>query len=141
MRTLVVLACLFGFLAAPVAHAAPAPDSTLVLGLQTCLSNDIESGIRVWYAQQPDLGAEMSGRVLGASRRLGTLIDTEVVAIQSISKRVTRYYVALYFTRSPLWIRIDRYESSAKTFFMPLKCATDPDDILPGYVTEFLANR
>lgn len=119
-------------------RAVPPADPLLTQGLQTCLTNGLEDGVRAWYPDRPELGAEMSRQVLGETQRLGTLIDTEVVTVQSISKRVTRYYFAIYFTRSPLWVRIDRYENRDKSFFMPLKCSTNPDDILPGYVTEFL---
>lgn len=140
MRSLLVAVVLLGFaLPRLAADAAPStPDPTLTVGLQTCVSNGVDSGVRQWYADRPVVGAEMTARVLAASRNLGPIIDTEVVAIQRISKRVTRYYVALYFTRSPLWIRIERYQNNDKGFFLPLKCSVDPDDILPGYVTEFL---
>ena len=133
-----LLLVLFGLFMASVGRAAPLIDSALQQGLQTCLDNGVESGVHAWYADRPELGAEMSAKVIGAAAKLGNVIDTEVVQIQAISKRVTRYYVAIYFTRSPLWVRIERYQSENKAFFLPLRCSTNPDDILPAYVTEFL---
>lgn len=122
---------------ATAAQAAQTPDSTLTLGIQTCIDNGLESGIRVWYSDQPKLGTEMLEKINSAAANLGALVDAELVTIQPVSKRVTRYYLALYFARSPLWVRIERYESRDKTYFFPLKCSTQSDDILPGYVTQF----
>ncbi|HVU32967.1 MAG TPA: hypothetical protein VHE61_06010 [Opitutaceae bacterium] len=122
----------------PAVTAATPPDPLLLQGLQTCVTNGVDSGVRVWYSDRPAMGAEMSNVVSTAARGLGDVIDSEVVAVQPVSKRVTRFYVALYFTRSPLWVRIERYENGTKAFFLPLKCSTNPDDILPGYITEFL---
>jgi len=59
------------------------------------------------------------------------------VAIQTVSKRVVRYYVAVYYSRSPLWLRIERYTGERSSFFLPLRFSVDPDRILPGYITEF----
>jgi hypothetical protein len=119
------------------ARAATPPDATLVLGLQTCVSNGIDSGVRTWYADREELGSQMSAKVLNESAKLGTLVDYEVVATQMLSKRVTRYYVALYFARGPLWMRIERYDNREKALFLPLRCSTNADEILPGYITEF----
>ncbi len=137
MRSLLVLVVVFSLAAPAAVRAAQAPDPLLVQGLQTCVANGIESGVRVWYPDRPEIGAEMSATLSATVARLGSSIDYEIVATQPISKRVTRYYVALYFARSPVWIRIDRYQNADKSFFFPLKCSTNPDDILPGYVTEF----
>jgi hypothetical protein len=79
----------------------------------------------------------MRDKLFPVTRDLGDVIDSEVVNIQVISKRVTRYYVAVYYTRCPVWIRIERYSSRDKSFYLPLKFSLNPDDILPGYVTEF----
>jgi hypothetical protein len=139
MRLLLSLVALALIFAAPTAVSAPTPPSDPVLaqGLQTCVVNGVDAGIRLWYSDRPDLAADMSAKVSNESARLGPIIDSEIVAAQTVSKRVTRYYVALYFNRSPLWIRIDRYEGRDKTFFLPLKCSVNPDEILPGYITEF----
>jgi len=133
---LVSLGLVFAAFTAPL-RAAAAPDAALTQGLQTCVSNGIDAGVRLWYTDRQDLGAEMSNRVLAASAKLGPIVDSEIVATQTISKRVTRYYLALYFTQGPLWLRLERYESRDKAFYLPLRCSTNPDDILPGYVTDF----
>jgi hypothetical protein len=136
MRNFLALVSLL-LLSAGGIRAASAPDPTLTLGLQTCVSNGIDAGIRTWYADREDLGTDMSNKVLNDSAKLGSLIDYEVVATQAISKRVTRYYVALYFTRGPLWLRVERYDNREKALFLPLRCSTNPDEVLPGYITEF----
>ena len=136
MRLIALLSALFVF-AAPAARAAQAPDPVLVEGLQTFVSNGIEAGLRVWYSDRPELGAEMRELLFRSTRTLGSIIDTEIVAIQPVSRRVTRYYVAIYFTRCPLWLRVERYQNQERAFYLPLRVSTNPDDILPGYVTEF----
>jgi hypothetical protein len=138
MRSIAFLALLGSLIfGTTTTRAAQTPDSTLTLGIQTCISNGLESGLRVWYADQPKLGTEMVERINQASAGLGALIDAELVTIQPVSKRVSRYYIALYFARSPLWVRIERYESRDKAYYFPLKCSVQSDDILPGYVTQF----
>ncbi len=138
MRSLPFFAALIALMAGtPAVQAAQTPDPIVLQGLQMCVSNGIESGIRVWYADQPKLGTEMVESIKQATANLGQLVDTELVAIQPVSKRVTRYYVALYFARSPLWVRIERYESRDKIFYFPLKYSIQSDDILPGYITQF----
>ena len=122
---------------APATHAAITPDPTLINGLNTFESNGIEAGLRVWYADRPHLAEEMREQLFKATRHLGDIIDTEIVAVQAVSKRVTRYYVAIYFTRCPLWLRVERYANHEKAFYLPLRFSTDPDAILPGYITEF----
>ena len=117
--------------------AAQAPDPILVEGLQTFSTNGIEAGLRVWYSDRPELGAEMRELLFKSTRNLGSIIDTEIVAVQLVSKRVTRYYVAIYFTRCPLWLRVERYQNQDRAFYLPLRVSTNPDEILPGYITEF----
>lgn len=119
------------------ARAAQAPDPVLVQGLQTFVSNGIEAGLRVWFSDRPELGAEMREALLKATRNLGPIIDTEIVAVQPVSKRVKRYYVAIYFNRCPLWLRVERYENADRAFYLPLRFSTNPDEVLPGYITEF----
>jgi hypothetical protein len=80
----------------------------------------------------------MNAKLSSATKNLGFVIDTEVVAIQTISKRVTRYYVAINFARRPLWIRIERYMGNDKASYLPLKFSLEPDDFLPGYLTDFV---
>jgi hypothetical protein len=121
----------------PATRAAQAPDPVLVEGLQTFASNGIEAGLRVWFSDRPELGAEMLELLLKSTRNLGSIIDTEIVAVQLVSKRVTRYYVAIYFTRCPLWLRVERYQNQDRAFYLPLRVSTNPDEILPGYITEF----
>ena len=117
--------------------AASAPDPTLAEGLRATLTNGIDAGLRTWYANRPWLAQEMREKLLLATRGLGDVIDTEIVAVQPVSKRVTRYYVAIYFTRCPLWLRVERYAGQEQAFYLPLRFSTNPDEILPGYITEF----
>jgi hypothetical protein len=125
------------FVVTPALRAAQTPDPVLVEGLQTFATNGIEAGLRVWYSDRPELGAEMKDALLRATRTLGPIIDTEIVAIQPVSKRVRRYYVAIYFHRCPLWLRVERYQNGDRTFYLPLRFSTNPDEVLPGYITEF----
>ena len=136
MRPLALLITLLA-LSAPVSRAAQPADPVLVNGLQTFVTNGIEAGLRVWYSDRPELGAEMREQLFKATRSLGSIIDTEIVAVQAVSKRVTRYYVAIYFTRCPLWLRVERYQNEDRAFYLPLRHSTNPDEVLPGYITEF----
>jgi hypothetical protein len=137
MRTLTVFVIATLALLRPVAKAAQPTDPVLVNGLHTFVTNGIEAGLRVWYSDRPELGAEMREQLLKASSKLGAIIDTEIVAVQPVSKRVTRYYVAIYFNRCPLWLRVERYQNQDRAFYLPLRLSTNPDEILPGYITEF----
>lgn len=136
MRPLVLLASLL-FFAAPLARAAQAPDPVLTAGLEATVSNGLDAGLRTWYSNRPWLAQEMKEQLLRITPKLGDIIDTEVVAVQAVSKRVTRYYVAIYFTRCPLWLRVERYANREQAFYLPLRFSTNPDEILPGYITEF----
>jgi hypothetical protein len=136
MRTLALLFTIVAFVT-PAARAAKAPDPVLVNGLQTFVTNGIEAGLRVWYSDRPELGAEMREQLFKATRAMGAIIDTEIVAVQPVSKRVTRYYVAIYFSRCPLWLRVERYQNEDRAFYLPLRHSINPDEILPGYLTEF----
>jgi hypothetical protein len=126
-----------GVLLPPAARAAHAPDPVLVDGLQTFVSNGLEAGLRVWYSDRPEVGAEMRELLFKTTRTLGSIIDTEIVAVQPVSKRVTRYYVAIYFTRCPLWLRVERYQNQDRAFYLPLRFSLVADEILPGYLIEF----
>jgi hypothetical protein len=136
MRLLAVVFLLL-IVSPPAARAAQAPDPVLVNGLHAFAANGIEAGLRVWFSDRPDLGAEMRELLFKTTRTLGSIIDTEIVAVQLVSKRVTRYYVAIYFTRCPLWLRVERYQNQDRAFYLPLRVSTNPDEILPGYITEF----
>ena len=136
MRPLALLASLF-VLALPVSRAAQSVDPVLLDGLQNFVTNGSDAALRVWYSDRPELGAEMRELLFKTTRNLGSVIDTEVVAVQTVSKRVTRYYVAIYFTRCPLWLRVERYQNAERAFYLPLRMSTNPDEILPGYLTEF----
>jgi hypothetical protein len=46
--------------------------------------------------------------------------------------------VAIYFTRRPLWIRIDRYTVRDRSFYLPFKYSLEADEILPGSLTDFV---
>lgn len=125
--------------AAPAARAATpqVPDRVLVEGLDAALPNGLEAMLRIWYADRPALALEMRDKLYPLTRTLGTVIDTEIVAIQPVSKRVTRYYVAIYFSRCPVWMRVERYANNETAFYLPLRFSTNPDEIMPGYITEF----
>ena len=82
--------------------------------------------------------AELNAKVSAETKNLGEIFDTEVVATQTLSKRVTRYYLVIYFTRRPLWIRIDRYAGRDRAYFLPFKYSLDSDAILPGVITDFV---
>jgi hypothetical protein len=118
-------------------RATQAPDPVLVESLRTFEAQGIEAGLHVLYAGRSEMATEMKDAMANVTRNLGSIIDTEIVAIQPISKRVRRYYVAIYFTRCPVWLRIERYENKDKAFYLPLRFSTNPDQILPGYLTEF----
>lgn len=137
MRSLLALFSLVALLLASSARAAQTPDPILVDGLQASISNGLDATLRAWFSNRPELGFEMKEKLLSATKNLGSIIDTEIVAIQPVSKRVTRYYVAIYFTRCPLWLRVERYANAETAFYLPLRFSTNPDDILPGFITEF----
>jgi hypothetical protein len=122
----------------PVARAAAALDGVLTNGLQSAMTNGVDAMLRAWYSDRPALAMEMKEKLFPVTRHLGEIIDTEVVAVQTISTRVTRYYVAIYFTRCPLWLRVERYANGDRLFYLPLRFSTNPDDIMPGYITEFI---
>jgi hypothetical protein len=122
----------------PRARAAQPIDPVVASGLQAYQDNGLDACLRIWFSDRLDLSAEMRSKVLGATKDLGSVIDTEIVSIQQLSKRVTRYYVAVYYTRCPLWMRVERYANTDKAFILPLKVSINPDEILPGFVTDFL---
>jgi hypothetical protein len=134
---LALLACSLALAFAAPLRAAQTPDPVLLEGLRSFLANGIEAGLRVWFSDRPELAVETHEAMLRATRNLGAIIDTELVAVQPVSKRVTRYYVAIYFERRPLWLRVERYASADRAFYLPLRMSTNPDEILPGYITEF----
>jgi len=137
MRPTLLVAALL-LTVAPAAHAAPEPDPVLTKGLQAFVTNGLSVGLGIWYAGQPKLAAAMEAKLTPVTKDLGAVLDTEVVATQSISRRVTRYYVAVYFDRGPLWIQIERYTGRDRAFYLPLKFSPDADTILPGYLTDFV---
>ena len=120
-----------------MASGAQSADPVLINGLNPWIQNGGESGLNPWYFNRPALAFEMKEKLQPAIRDLGTVIDSEVIAIQPLSRRVTRFYVAVYFTHTPLWLCIERYANEETAFYLPLKFSTDPDRILPGYITEF----
>jgi hypothetical protein len=126
---------------APSLRPAQPVDPVLANGLQACVTNGLQACLEVWYAGRPghpEMNGEMNAKVCAETKNLGEVFDTEVVAIQTISKRITRYYVAIYFTRRPLWIRIDRYTVRDRSFYLPFKYSLEADDFLPGSLTDFV---
>lgn len=138
MRALFALATLLCLLAPATRASVPqTPDRVLVEGLDAARTNGVEAALRLWYADRPALALEMKDKLYPITRNLGSVIDTEVVAVQAVSKRVTRYYVAIYFSRCPVWMRVERYANNETAFYLPLRFSINPDEILPGYITEF----
>lgn len=124
------------FVFSSVAFAAQPPDEVLITGLQAWVSHGSEAGLRTWYSDQPDTVSELQEKLRPELKRLGDVIDSEVIAVQPISKRITRYYVAIYCANAPLWIRIERYATDKRPLFLPLRFSPNPDEILPSYLTE-----
>jgi hypothetical protein len=125
---------------APSLRPAQPVDPVLANGLQTCVTSGLSACFEIWYAGRPghpEMYVDLTTKVCGETKNLGEVFDTEVVAIQTISKRITRYYVAIYFTRRPLWIRIDRYALRDRSIFLPFKYSFEADEILPGTITDF----
>jgi hypothetical protein len=126
----------------PSLRPAQNVDPVLVNGLQVCATNGLQACLETWYAAgrpgHPEMYVELTAKVCAETKNFGEVIDTEVVAIQQISKRITRYYVAIYFARRPLWIRVDRYASRDRAFYLPFKYSLEADDILPGSLTDFV---
>jgi len=138
-RTLLLVSIILTL--APSLRPAQTVDPVLANGLQACVTNGLPACLQIWYAGRPgrpEMNVEMNAKVSAEAKNLGDIFDTEVVAIQTISKRVTRYYVAIYFTRRPLWIRIDRYTVPDRSFFLPFKYSFEADEILPGFLTDFV---
>lgn len=117
---------------APAVRAARNLDPVLAEGLHAYIANGPAACLAIWYTSDPHLAAVMGDRLTQATRHLGVAFDAEVVAEHTLSRRVTRYYVAVYFPRRPLWIRIDRYDGPDQAVYLPLKCSLNPDDILPA---------
>ncbi len=136
MRPSLLLAVLVLLLPAST-RAVPIDDPELTKALQICRSNGIEACILNLYANRPRLAEELKEKVTTVAKDFGNVIDTEVLATHPVGKRIIRYYVAVYFVRRPLWLRIDRYAGRDEPFFLPLQFSADPDEILPGYLTGF----
>lgn len=136
MRRFLVVASLL-LVSVSATRAAQPLDPILTEGLQATVSNGLEAGLRTWFSNRLWLANEMFEKLTPVTRHLGDVIDTEVIAVQPVSKRVTRYYVAIYFTRCPLWLRVERYANGEQAFYLPLRFSTNADEILPGFITEF----
>lgn len=135
MRLLIPLFALLVF-TAPVRAAQPT-DPKLQEALAAWVTNGIEAGLVNLYSDRPEFAAEFRDDLLNATRKLGAIVDTEVVAVQPVSSRVTRYYVAVYYQRRPIWLRLERYNNGEKISYLPLRFSLKHEEILPGYLTEF----
>ena len=138
-RTLLLVSLVFTL--TPALRPAQAVDPVLANGLQTAVSNGLEACLEIWYAGRPghpEMNVQMNAKICADTKSLGEIFDTEVVSVQTISKRVTRYYVAIYFARRPLWIRIERYTVRDRSFYLPFKYSFEADEILPGVLTDFV---
>jgi hypothetical protein len=136
MRSLILVFALLVF-AAPATRAAQPTDPKLQEALSAWVTNGIEAGLVTLYSDRPEFAAEFRDDLLSATRRLGAIVDTEVVAVQPVSSRVTRYYVAVYYQRRPIWLRLERYNNGEKVTYLPLRFSLKHEEILPGYLTEF----
>lgn len=116
--------------------AAQPADPVLLSGLSAWYANGAAAALIQWYAHRPELAEELNSKLQPVIQGLGPVVDSEVIAIQTISARVTRYYIAIHFTETPLWLRIERYANGPTAIFLPLRFSTDADRILPGYLTE-----
>lgn len=139
MRSLLAPLLLLILLATGSARAAQPVDARLQTALGAWVANGTDAGLAALYLERPEFAEEFKEALFNVTRRLGPIVDTEVVAVQTISGRVTRYYIAVYYQRRPLWLRIERYNNGEKAFYLPLRYSLHHDEILPGYVTEFRA--
>ncbi len=124
-------------LLAPAVRAVPVNEPVRAKTLQICQTSGLEAALLNLYADRPVLAADLKEKVAALTKGLGAVIDTEVIATHPIGKRLVRFYVAVYFVRRPLWLRIDRYAGRDDPVFLPPRYSLDPDEILPGYLTEF----
>ena len=138
MRCLLACALLVA-LAAPQARAAtPEPDPAVTQGLQLYQteSNGLEACLGVWFNDKPKLAEELLEQIGPVAKDLGVVQGAEVVATQRVSQRVERYFIAVYYTRRPLWLSLERYALPDKTTSLGLRFSTDEDKILPSYLTD-----
>ena len=82
------------------------------------------------------LAEELLEQIGPVAKDLGVVQGAEIVATQRISQKVERYYVAVYYTRRPLWLSLERYVLPDKTTSLGLRFSTDEDKILPSYLTD-----
>lgn len=134
MRSAFLLLLALG-LGLPSVRAAGSTDADLYAGLQAMTTNGVHAGLRLWYPDAPAAITRVEGKIEETTRDLGGVVGTEVVAVRTISGQVQRYYVAIYYERAPLWVRIDRYTVGPKTISLPLEFSLKPDEILPESLT------
>lgn len=139
MRALLAPLLALFLCAAPFARAAQANDPKLQNAFSTWIANGVDAGLAALYSERAEFALDLRQPLLAITDRLGSTVDWEVVAVQTVSTRVVRYYIAVYYQRRPLWLRVERYSNGEKVFYLPLRYSLSPDDILPGYVTEFKA--
>lgn len=117
---------------APAALTAVETDTVLLSGLRACDVNDLRTCIRTWYAHDPKLNEQVQNQLEKVSAGLGDILGTEIVSARDLSKRVRRYYIAVYFDKHPLWLRVDRYNTNGVVqITLPLKYSLAAGEILP----------
>ena len=138
MHRLVACALLLAFASIPARAAAPEPDPAVTQGLQLYQteSNGLEACLGVWFSDKPKLAEELLDQIGPVAKDLGVVQGAEIVATQRVSQKVERYFIAVYYTRRPLWLSLERYVLPDKTTSLGLKFSTDEDKILPSYLTD-----
>jgi hypothetical protein len=134
MRVWLILISIFTLTVTP-AFAATQTDLVLAAGLEAFEVNGISAGVRIWYTDNPRLAADLQAKLQTATKDLGGIVGTEVLASRALSRRVQRYHLVIYFRERPLWVQIDRYTVGPKIFFLPLTFSTVPEEILPEEIT------
>lgn len=123
-------------LMAPAVATAAESDAVIQTGLQACNVNDLRTCIRTWYAHDPVQADKLQLQLDNATKGLGDILSTEIVATRDLGKRVRRYYIALYFSKHPFWLRVDRYNTNGIVqITLPLKFSLVAGEILPREVT------
>ena len=105
---------------------------TFTAGLKAFQANGPDALLSAWYSNDTEAKlADLKGRLLALSTRLGPVLETETFEPKMLGKRVTRVYGVIYFHKRPLWIRADYYSADGGSGFIALEFSVKPEDILP----------
>lgn len=137
MKKLFILFCFFAAGRVFAADGVPLFQS----GLQTFQENGADALLHTWYSTRDDAEkiAALRGKLVGITRNLGPVLDTEVFAPRDLGKNVQRLYGVIYFEKRPLWVRAEFYAVAGRSGFISLDFSLSPDEILPVVWTT--ANR